>query len=101
MRIESVQFFQPVSMKYNERRSPLVTAASDKTHDIEFKDNLFILIRPKGTKDYTYVTIHNTCWFIPAEVTSEPSTEASPTARDTEKKVKRSPVVKVKLPSAD
>lgn len=100
MKIESVCFFQPVALYCEGRRSPLITAATDATHDIE-RDDLVIKIRMKGSKVFTHATLANTCWYIPMEVACAPSpSEANPT-RETKTRTKRGPVVPVKLPSAD
>lgn len=100
MRIESVSFFQPISLKTDGRRSPLITAATDKTHDIE-RDDMIIKIRQKGFEQYTHVTLMNTCWYIPLEVVDAPSPSKTDLAREAKARVKRNPVAPVKLPSAD
>lgn len=100
MKIESVQFFQPVTLKADGKRSPLLTAATNKTHDIE-RDDMVIKIRQKGTEHYTHVTLMNTCWYIPAEVTDASGPSKADPAREAKARVKRNPVAPVKLPSAD
>ena len=100
MRIEAVQFFQPVSLKSEGKRSPLVTAVTDRTHDIE-RDDMVIKVREKGANTFTHVTLMNTCWYIPLEVLDAPSTSKIDPARETKTRAKRNPVAPVKLPSAD
>lgn len=100
MKIESVMFFQPVTLKTDGRRSPLITAATDKTHDIE-RDDMVIKIRQKGYEHYTHVTLMNTCWFIPLEVADAPSPSKADPAREAKARVKRNPVAPIKLPTTD
>lgn len=100
MKIESVQFFQPVALKSDGKRSPLITAASDKIHEIE-RDDMVIKIRLKGTEQYTHVTLMNTCWYIPQEVADAPGPSKADPTREAKARVKRNPVAPVKLPTTD
>jgi hypothetical protein len=101
MIIESCQFFQPVTLKVGDgKRSPLITAATNKTHDIE-RDELVIKIRQKGSLDYTHVTLMNTCWYIPLETVDAPSTSKANPPGEAKTRVKRNPVAPVKLPTTD
>lgn len=100
MKIEAAQFFQPVSLKSEGKRSPLVTAVTDRTHDIE-RDEMVIKVREKGAKNFTHVTLMNTCWYIPLEVEDAPSPSKADSTRETKARIKRNPVAPIKLPSAD
>lgn len=101
MRIESCQFFQPITLKVGDgKRSPLITAATDKTHDIE-RDDLVIKIRLKGSHDYTHVTLMNTCWYIPLETVDAPSTSKANPPGKAKAQVKRNSVAAVQLPTTD
>lgn len=103
MKLEAASFFQPVTLKSDQDkgRAPVISGATDRTHDLILKDDRYIAIKRKEDSVFTYVTIYNTCWFIPLETVNEPAATPSPESGETEKKSKRNPVAKVKLRPTD
>lgn len=103
MRLEAAQFFQPVASPTTskDKRSPLITSVRADAYDLVLDGN-YIRVSLKGEKCRpTYVTVYNTCWFIPLEEQHESSTDPGPPAGESKAKIKRRAVAVDQLPRAN